>query len=265
MGCAVALDMSKRLGRTILELGGNNAMIVAPSADMEMALRAIVFSAVGTAGQRCTTLRRLIVHEDIYDTLIERLVRAYETLPIGDPLVDGTLVGPLIDQGAVGAMKNSLAQAEKEGGTIHGGQQVLADEFPNAAYVAPAIVEMPEQTSIMHHETFAPILYVVRYSTLDEAIDLQNDVPQGLSSCIFSSDVRETETFLSAVGSDCGIANVNIGPSGAEIGGAFGGEKDTGGGRESGSDAWKGYMRRQTNTINYSRELPLAQGIKFDI
>ena len=265
MGCAVALDMSKRLGRTILELGGNNAMIVAPSADLEMALRAIVFSAVGTAGQRCTTLRRLIVHEDIYDTLIERLVRAYETLPIGDPLVDGTLVGPLIDQGAVGAMKNSLAQAEKEGGTIHGGQQVLADEFPNAAYVAPAIVEMPEQTSIMHHETFAPILYVVRYSTLDEAIDLQNDVPQGLSSCIFSSDVRETETFLSAVGSDCGIANVNIGPSGAEIGGAFGGEKDTGGGRESGSDAWKGYMRRQTNTINYSRELPLAQGIKFDI
>ena len=265
MGCAVALDMSKRLGRTILELGGNNAMIVAPSADLEMALRAIVFSAVGTAGQRCTTLRRLIVHEDIYDTLIERLVRAYETLPIGDPLVDGTLVGPLIDQGAVGAMKNSLAQAEKEGGTIHGGQQVLADEFPNAAYVAPAIVEMPKQTSIMHHETFAPILYVVRYSTLDEAIDLQNDVPQGLSSCIFSSDVRETETFLSAVGSDCGIANVNIGPSGAEIGGAFGGEKDTGGGRESGSDAWKGYMRRQTNTINYSRELPLAQGIKFDI
>ena len=265
MGCAVALDMSKRLGRTILELGGNNAMIVAPSADLEMALRAIVFSAVGTAGQRCTTLRRLIVHEDIYDTLIERLVRAYETLPIGDPLVDGTLVGPLIDQGAVGAMKNSLAQAEKEGGTIHGGQQVLADEFPNAAYVAPAIVEMPEQTSIMHHETFAPILYVVRYSTLDAAIDLQNDVPQGLSSCIFSSDVRETETFLSAVGSDCGIANVNIGPSGAEIGGAFGGEKDTGGGRESGSDAWKGYMRRQTNTINYSRELPLAQGIKFDI
>ena len=265
MGCAVALDMSKRLGRTILELGGNNAMIVAPSADLEMALRAIVFSAVGTAGQRCTTLRRLIVHEDIYDTLIKRLVRAYETLPIGDPLVDGTLVGPLIDQGAVGAMKNSLAQAEKEGGTIHGGQQVLADEFPNAAYVAPAIVEMPEQTSIMHHETFAPILYVVRYSTLDAAIDLQNDVPQGLSSCIFSSDVRETETFLSAVGSDCGIANVNIGPSGAEIGGAFGGEKDTGGGRESGSDAWKGYMRRQTNTINYSRELPLAQGIKFDI
>nr|WP_073250720.1 aldehyde dehydrogenase family protein [Shimia gijangensis] len=265
MGQAVARDMSTRLGRTILELGGNNAMIVAPSADLEMALRAIVFSAVGTAGQRCTTLRRLIVHEDIYDALIPRLVKAYQGLPIGDPLVDGSLVGPLIDTEAMTAMARALEQAKTEGGTVHGGGQALGDDFPNAAYVHPSIVEMPTQSAIMHHETFAPILYVVKYKDLDEAIALQNDVPQGLSSCIFSTDVRETETFLSAAGSDCGIANVNIGPSGAEIGGAFGGEKETGGGRESGSDAWKAYMRRQTNTINYSRELPLAQGIKFDI
>jgi len=240
-------------------------MIVAPSADLEMALRAIVFSAVGTAGQRCTTLRRLIVHEDIYNTLMPKLVKAYESLPIGDPLVEGSLVGPLIDTHAMEAMAQALNQAKDEGGTVHGGGQALAEEFPNAAYVYPAIIEMPSQTSIMHHETFAPILYAVKYSELNEAIAMQNAVPQGLSSCIFSTDVRETELFLSASGSDCGIANVNIGPSGAEIGGAFGGEKDTGGGRESGSDAWKGYMRRQTNTINYSRELPLAQGIKFDI
>ncbi len=265
MGQAVARDMSNRLGRTILELGGNNAMIVAPSADLEMALRAIVFSAVGTAGQRCTSLRRLIVHEDIYDALIPRLVKAYQGLPIGDPLADGTLIGPLIDTGAMTAMDKSLEQAKTEGGTVHGGGQAEADRFPEAAYVHPAIVEMPSQSAIMYHETFAPILYVVKYRELDDAIDLQNAVPQGLSSCIFSTDLRETEYFLSAAGSDCGIANVNIGPSGAEIGGAFGGEKDTGGGRESGSDAWKGYMRRQTNTVNYSRELPLAQGIKFDI
>ena len=265
MGRAVARDMSDRLGRTILELGGNNAMIVAPSADLEMALRAIVFSAVGTAGQRCTTLRRLIVHEDVYDALIPRLVKAYKGLPIGDPLVDGSLVGPLIDQNAMNAMDQALEQAKAEQGIVHGGGHALADTFPKAAYVHPSIVEMPAQSAIMHHETFAPILYVVKYKTLDEAIALQNDVPQGLSSCIFSTDLRETETFLSAAGSDCGIANVNIGPSGAEIGGAFGGEKETGGGRESGSDAWKGYMRRQTNTVNYSRELPLAQGIKFDI
>ena len=265
MGRAVAGDMAQRLGRTILELGGNNAMIVAPSADLEMALRAIVFSAVGTAGQRCTTLRRLIVHEDVYDALIPRLVKAYQGLPIGDPLADGTLVGPLIDTDAMTAMDRALEQAKTEGGTVHGGGQALTDTHAEAAYVHPAIVEMPAQSAIMHHETFAPILYVVKYSDLDEAIDLQNAVPQGLSSCIFSTDVRETEYFLSAAGSDCGIANVNIGPSGAEIGGAFGGEKDTGGGRESGSDAWKGYMRRQTNTVNYSRELPLAQGIKFDI
>ncbi|WP_343563881.1 L-piperidine-6-carboxylate dehydrogenase [Kiloniella sp. b19] len=265
MGRAVAGDMSKRLGRTILELGGNNAMIVAPSADLEMALRAIVFSAVGTAGQRCTTLRRLIVHKDVYDKLIPRLVSVYEKLPIGDPLANGTLIGPLIDEAAADAMHSSLEQAQKEGGTVHGGGKAMADSYPDAAYVHPAIVEMPSQTDIMYHETFAPILYAIKYEDLDEAIALQNDVPQGLSSCIFSTDVRETEYFLSSVGSDCGIANVNIGPSGAEIGGAFGGEKETGGGRESGSDAWKGYMRRQTNTVNYSRELPLAQGIKFDI
>ncbi|MGB0158010.1 L-piperidine-6-carboxylate dehydrogenase [Thalassovita mediterranea] len=265
MGRAVAADMAKRLGRTILELGGNNAMIVAPSADLEMALRAIVFSAVGTAGQRCTTLRRLIVHEDVYDALVPRLVKAYAGLPIGDPLDQATLVGPLIDTGALQAMDNALEQARAEGGTVHGGGQALCDTHGAAAYATPAIVEMPEQSAIMHHETFAPILYVVKYRDLDEAIALQNAVPQGLSSCIFSTDVRETELFLSAAGSDCGIANVNIGPSGAEIGGAFGGEKETGGGRESGSDAWKGYMRRQTNTINYSRDLPLAQGIKFDI
>ncbi|WP_291730304.1 aldehyde dehydrogenase family protein [Leisingera sp. F5] len=265
MGKAVAADMSKRLGRTILELGGNNAMIVAPSADLEMALRAIVFSAVGTAGQRCTSLRRLIVHEDIYDSLIPRLIKAYAGLPIGDPLADSTLVGPLIDRNALDAMTSALQRAQSEGGTVHGGSQTLTDTYRDAAYVHPAIVEMPAQTTIMHTETFAPILYVVKYSDLDQAIEMQNEVPQGLSSCIFSTDVRECEYFLSAAGSDCGIANVNIGPSGAEIGGAFGGEKETGGGRESGSDAWKGYMRRQTNTVNYSRELPLAQGIKFDI
>lgn len=265
MGKAVAADMSARLGRSILELGGNNAMIVAPSADLEMALRAIVFSAVGTAGQRCTTLRRLIVHSDVYDALIPRLIKAYEGLPIGDPLADGTLVGPLIDQAALDAMNSALSQAQSEGGIIHGGGQALADSHGAAAYAHPAIVEMPKQSAIMHSETFAPILYVVKYDDLEQAIELQNEVPQGLSSCIFSTDVRECEYFLSAAGSDCGIANVNIGPSGAEIGGAFGGEKETGGGRESGSDAWKGYMRRQTNTVNYSRELPLAQGIKFDI
>ncbi|MFW8596126.1 aldehyde dehydrogenase family protein [Cribrihabitans neustonicus] len=265
MGKAVAAAMSERLGRTILELGGNNAMIVAPSADLEMALRAIVFSAVGTAGQRCTSLRRLIVHEDIYDQLIPRLAKAYEGLPIGDPLDEGTLVGPLINRAALDAMEGALERAKSEGGTVHGGTRVLGEEYPGAAYVQPAIVEMPTQTAIMHVETFAPILYVVKYRDLHQAIEIQNEVPQGLSSCIFSTDVRETEYFLSAAGSDCGIANVNIGPSGAEIGGAFGGEKETGGGRESGSDAWKGYMRRQTNTVNYSRELPLAQGIKFDI
>jgi L-aminoadipate-semialdehyde dehydrogenase len=265
MGQAVGVALAMRFGRCILELGGNNAMIVAPSADMEMALRAIVFSAVGTAGQRCTTLRRLIVHEDIYARLLPRLKLAYDRLPIGDPLADGVLVGPLIDAAAFEGMERALASVRADGGVIHGGARALTGKFPDAHYVTPAIAEMPAQTDIVRHETFAPVLYVMKYTNLDEAIALQNDVPQGLSSCIFSTDVRETEYFLSAVGSDCGIANVNIGPSGAEIGGAFGGEKETGGGRESGSDAWKGYMRRQTNTVNYSRELPLAQGIKFDI
>ncbi|MGR3292270.1 MAG: L-piperidine-6-carboxylate dehydrogenase [Paracoccaceae bacterium] len=265
MGHAVGSKMAERFGRCILELGGNNAMIVAPSADLEMALRAIIFSAVDKAGQRCTTLRRLIVHESIYDQLLPRLKAAYDGLPIGDPMANGILVGPLIDRDASEAMARALDQVKTDGGTVHGGGAALRDTFPNAAYVHPSIAEMPTQSAIMRHETFAPILYVLKYSDLDAAIALQNGVPQGLSSCIFSTDVRETEYFLSAVGSDCGIANVNIGPSGAEIGGAFGGEKETGGGRESGSDAWKGYMRRQTNTINYSRDLPLAQGINFDI
>ncbi len=265
MGIGVGAKLAARFGRCILELGGNNAMIAAPSADLEMALRAVVFSAVGTAGQRCTSLRRLIVHESIYDQLLPSLKAAYDGLPIGDPLADGILVGPLIDKAAADGMARALTQASADGGLIHGGGAMLAGEFPNAHYVAPAIVEMPGQTNIVTHETFAPILYVMKYSDLDQAIAIQNDVPQGLSSCIFSTDLRETEYFLSARGSDCGIANVNIGPSGAEIGGAFGGEKDTGGGRESGSDAWKGYMRRQTNTVNFSHDLPLAQGIKFEL
>ena len=265
MGQAVAAKLTERFGRCILELGGNNAMIVAPSADQEMALRAIVFSAVGTAGQRCTSLRRLIVHEDIYDQLVPRLRAAYDTLSIGSPLADGVLVGPLIDKAAFDGMERALEKAKADGGRIHGGGRALMETYPNAYYVNPAVVEMPGQTGIVTHETFAPILYVMKYRDLDEAIEIQNSVPQGLSSCIFSTDVRETEQFVSATGSDCGIANVNVGPSGAEIGGAFGGEKETGGGRESGTDAWRGYMRRQTNTINYSRDLPLAQGIKFDI
>ena len=265
MGRAVGAKVAERFGRCILELGGNNAMIVAPSAELDLTIRAAVFSAVGTAGQRCTTLRRLIVHEDVYEHLIPRLKAAYENLPIGDPLSDGVLVGPLIDRPASDGMERALEQAEAEGGAIHGGSRTLTDRYPNAYFVKPAIVEMPSQTEIVRQETFAPILYVMKYRELSEAIAMQNAVPQGLASCIFSTDVRETETFLSAVGSDCGIANVNIGPSGAEIGGAFGGEKETGGGRESGSDAWKGYMRRQTNTVNYSRELPLAQGIEFNI
>ncbi|WP_305988479.1 aldehyde dehydrogenase family protein [Roseibium sp. MMSF_3544] len=264
MGGIVGPKVSARWGRPILELGGNNAMIVAPSADLEMAVRAIVFSAVGTAGQRCTSLRRLIVHKSIKDELVAKLVKAYGSLPIGDPRSDGTLIGPLIDLRSLDAMQSALAKATAEGGSVHGGGQVT-DGVPGGAYVAPALVEMPGQTETVKTETFAPILYVMEYEDLEEAIDLQNDVPQGLSSCIFTLNMREAETFLSATGSDCGIANVNIGPSGAEIGGAFGGEKETGGGRESGSDAWKGYMRRQTSTVNYSAELPLAQGVKFDI
>ncbi|MCG6904184.1 MAG: aldehyde dehydrogenase family protein [Rhodobacter sp.] len=264
MGSIVGPKVAARWGRAILELGGNNAMIVAPSADLEMAVRGIVFSAVGTAGQRCTSLRRLIVHKSIKADLMERLKAAYASLPVGDPRADGTLIGPLIDQGALKAMQSALDRARAEGGTVHGGAPVT-DGVPAGAYVTPALVEMPGQTETVKTETFVPILYVMEYDTLDEAIHLQNDVPQGLSSCIFTLNLREAETFLSTTGSDCGIANVNIGPSGAEIGGAFGGEKETGGGRESGSDAWKGYMRRQTSTVNYSADLPLAQGVSFDI
>ena len=265
MGRAVGPRVAARFGRSILELGGNNAMIVAPSADLEMAVRAIVFSAVGTAGQRCTSLRRLIVHHSIRDELVARLVKAYAGLPIGHPLQAGTLVGPLVDEAAGQAMEQALTVARQSGGTVHGGRP-FEDGVPRGgAYVAPALVDMPGQTAVVSEETFAPILYVMGYDTIEEAIAIQNGVPQGLSSCIFTLNMREAELFLSAVGSDCGIANVNIGPSGAEIGGAFGGEKETGGGRESGSDAWKGYMRRQTNTLNYSAELPLAQGVKFDI
>ena len=263
MGQIVGPKVMARWGRPILELGGNNAMIVAPSADLDMAVRAIVFGAVGTAGQRCTSLRRLIVHHSVKEDLVARLRRAYSSLPVGDPRAAGTLVGPLIDGAALTAMQAALSAARDQGGTVHGGGEVTQG-VPKGAYVAPALVEMPAQSAIVRHETFAPILYVLTYDTLDEAIALQNGVPQGLSSCIFTRDLLEAETFLSAAGSDCGIANVNIGPSGAEIGGAFGGEKETGGGRESGSDAWKGYMRRQTATVNYSTRLPLAQGVKFD-
>ena len=263
MGAAVAPCVAARFGRSILELGGNNAMIVAPSADLDLAVRAILFSAVGTAGQRCTSLRRLIVHESIKDTLVERLKRAYGDVPIGAPDDAAQLMGPLINGGAFDAMQAALDRARADGGRVTGGERQLAERYPNAWYVTPAIVEMPAQTEIVETETFAPILYVMGYAGIDQAIAMHNAVPQGLSSCIFTNDVREAEQFLSATGSDCGIANVNIGPSGAEIGGAFGGEKETGGGRESGSDAWRGYMRRQTNTINYSRDLPLAQGINF--
>ena len=262
MGKAVATAVAGRLGRSLLELGGNNAMIVTPSADLEMAVRAIAFSAVGTAGQRCTSLRRLLVHEDVAPALLERLVKAYQTLPCGDPRAPGVLVGPLIDEDAGAAFDDALRQAEEEGGEV-----LVGGTRPHSpgVYVRPAIVRMPAQTEVVRHETFAPILYVMTWKTFDEAVAMQNAVPQGLSSCVFTDSVREAEAFLSAWGSDCGIANVNIGPSGAEIGGAFGGEKDTGGGRESGSDAWKSYMRRQTQTVNFSTDLPLAQGVRFDV
>ena len=265
MGRAVGARAAARFARTILELGGNNAMIVAPSADLKMVQTAALFSAVGTAGQRCTSLRRLIVHTSIYDQLLPRLKSAYASIRIGDPLDAATLVGPLIDEAAFNGMQSALRAATAEGAVVTGGARVLENENPDGFYVKPAIVEMPSQTSTVCHETFAPILYVLRYANFADAVALQNAVPQGLSSSIFTSDMREAEVFLSAMGSDCGIANVNIGTSGAEIGGAFGGEKETGGGRESGSDSWKAYMRRTTNTINYSTALPLAQGIKFDV
>ncbi|CRI54655.1 L-piperidine-6-carboxylate dehydrogenase [Pseudomonas sp. CCOS 191] len=263
MGREVGPRVAARFGRSILELGGNNAMILAPSADLDLAVRGILFSAVGTAGQRCTTLRRLIVHRSIKDDVVARVKAAYSKVRIGDPRKDN-LVGPLIDKQSFDAMQGALAKARDEGGQVFGGERQLAEQYPNAYYVSPAIAEMPAQSEVVRHETFAPILYVLAYDDFEEALRLNNEVPQGLSSCIFTTDLREAERFQSAAGSDCGIANVNIGTSGAEIGGAFGGEKETGGGRESGSDAWKGYMRRQTNTVNYSRELPLAQGIVFD-
>jgi aldehyde dehydrogenase (NAD+) len=264
MGRMVGERVARRFGKAILELGGNNASIVTPSADLDLTLRAVAFGAMGTAGQRCTTLRRLFVHDSIYDAFVPRLAAVYTKVAVGDPRDEGNLVGPLIDGDAFASMEEALDEARAAGARIHGGGRVEGNG-PHAFYARPALVEMAGQLELVRRETFAPILYVLRYSRLDEAIALQNDVPQGLSSSIFATDIREVEQFLSATGSDCGIANVNMGTSGAEIGGAFGGEKETGGGRESGSDSWKAYMRRQTSAINYGRSLPLAQGVTFDI
>ncbi len=255
MGRSVAPVVAARLGRCLLELGGNNGMIVAPSADLELAVRSIVFAAAGTAGQRCTTLRRLIVHESIADEVVARLKKVFDGLPVGNPLDEGTLVGPLVDERAFDAMQGALAQAKSSGGTVHGGGRVTAGVPAGGFYVQPALVEIAADAPILQQETFAPILYVMRYEQFEQAIEIHNGVPQGLASAIFTSDVREAELFCSPAGSDCGIVNVNIGTSG---------EKETGGGRESGSDAWRNYMRRTTNTVNYGTELPLAQGIKFD-
>ncbi|HTE55224.1 MAG TPA: aldehyde dehydrogenase family protein, partial [Kofleriaceae bacterium] len=263
MGRIVGPRVAARFGRALLELGGNNAAIVCPSADLDLTVRGVAFAAMGTAGQRCTTLRRLLVHEEIHAPLLDRLRRAYSSVRVGDPRESGTLVGPLIDDVAARAMAAALDQARAMGGTVHGGEPVAVG--PGGHYARPALVELPAQSGPMLRETFAPILYVVRHRDLDEAIAQHNAVSQGLSSSIFTRDLSESERFLSAAGSDCGIANVNLGPSGAEIGGAFGGEKETGGGRESGSDAWRSYMRRATNTINYGRALPLAQGVRFDV
>ena len=266
MGRIVGATVAERFGKSILELGGNNAIIVTPDADLEMTIIGAVFGAVGTAGQRCTSTRRLIIHESIYDTVKEKLAAAYKQLSIGNPLYENNHVGPLIDTDAVAMYNSALTRVVEEGGSIVVEGGVLVGQgYESGCYVKPAIAEAKNNFAIVQHETFAPILYLLKYSDLDEAIDMQNDVPQGLSSAIMTTNLREAERFLSHAGSDCGIANVNIGTSGAEIGGAFGGEKETGGGRESGSDAWKGYMRRQTNTINYSTELPLAQGIKFEL
>jgi aldehyde dehydrogenase (NAD+) len=265
MGRAVGVEVARRFGRSILELGGNNAGIVSQTANRDLALRGILFSAVGTAGQRCTSLRRLFVHESIYDETVARLKDLYAKVPVGNPLNDGVLMGPLIDVQAFARMQDALEQAKGEGGKVFGGERVSVTGNENGYYVRPALVEMPAQSEVVLKETFAPILYVMRYTDFDDAIAANNAAAHGLSSCAFTTDLREAERFLSASGSDCGIANINIGPSGAEIGGAFGGEKETGGGRESGSDAWKAYMRRATNTINYSSELPLAQGIDFNL
>jgi len=260
--------VGERLGNTIMELGGNNAVIVSQHADLDLVIPAIVFGAVGTTGQRCTSTRRVIIQESVYDEVRSRLVKAYGQVSrrIGNPLDEKVLVGPVVDKGAVVLFSSAIDQVKKEGGTIlFGGDLLEGGEYITGTYVVPALAEVKNDFHIVQHETFAPLLYLIKYSTIDEAIALNNDVPQGLSSAIFTLDLREAEQFLSGMGSDCGIANVNIGTSGAEIGGAFGGEKETGGGRESGSDAWKAYMRRQTNTINYSTELPLAQGIRFDL
>ncbi|MFH0899513.1 MAG: aldehyde dehydrogenase family protein [Pseudomonadota bacterium] len=264
LGYRIGRVVGERLGRTILELGGNNAIVVTQNADLNLATRAILFGAVGTAGQRCTSTRRIVAHESIYDQLLGRLTKSYEQVRIGNPLEEGTLMGPLVDRDAVKAMQTAIRRIVEEDGRIVMGGQVLDGSFyPGGCYVTPCIAEARNEMAIVQEETFAPILYFTKYRSLDEAIDLHNAVPQGLSSAIFTTNLLESETFLAHVGSDCGIANVNIGTSGAEIGGAFGGEKETGGGRESGSDAWKQYMRRQTNTINWSKDLPLAQGIKF--
>lgn len=266
MGRKVAVAVGQRLGKSLLELGGNNAMIVAPTADLDLAVRGIVFAAVGTAGQRCTSLRRLIVHESVVEDLVARLTKAYATLPIGDPTAEGVLVGPLVGEASFNKVQATLAAAQEQGGTVLcGGERVTEGVPADGYYVKPALIRMPQQTEIMLDETFAPLTYLVTYKTIDEALAIQNGVPQGLSSAIFTSDVREAGRFTGPAGSDCGIANVNIGTSGAEIGGAFGGEKETGGGRESGSDSWKQYMRRSTTTVNYGAELPLAQGVKFDL
>lgn len=266
MGKEVAKAVAGRLGRSLLELGGNNAIIVTENADLEMTLIGAIFGAVGTAGQRCTTTRRLIIHESKYEELKKKIVNAYKQLKIGDPLDTKNHVGPLIDKDAVAMYEAAIKAAEQEGGKIVVKGGVLSGKgYESGCYVKPCVIEAEHDFAVVHTETFAPILYLIKYSTLDEAIAIQNEVPQGLSSAIMTTNLREAELFLSAAGSDCGIANVNIGTSGAEIGGAFGGEKETGGGRESGSDAWKAYMRRQTNTINYSTSLPLAQGIKFDL
>jgi len=262
MGRIVGPKVAARFGRSLLELGGNNAAIVTPSADLDLTLRGVAFAAMGTAGQRCTTLRRLFLHDSIYEAFLPRLKAAYASVKVGNPLETGVLIGPLIDDAALAGMARALDQARAAGGTVHGGEAVTG---LGGAYARPALVEMPAQVGPVVHETFAPILYVMRYKDFAEVLEAHNDVPQGLSSSIFTTDLRDAERFLSAAGSDCGIANVNIGPSGAEIGGAFGGEKETGGGRESGSDAWKAYMRRATNTINYGSTLPLAQGVSFDI
>lgn len=264
MGKRVAEHVARRLGRTILELGGNNAIIITDSADLNLALRAVLFGAVGTAGQRCTTTRRLIIHQDIYKKFVDQLIKAYQQVSIGNPLEESTVMGPLVDQAAVETMQLALKQLKKEGGKIlYGGEVLTGKKYEGGFYVTPCIAEAENHYSIVQTETFAPILYVMKYKTKEEALRLHNNVPQGLSSAIFTQNLKDAEYFLGPEGSDCGIANVNIGTSGAEIGGAFGGEKETGGGRESGSDSWKAYMRRQTNTINWGDELPLAQGIKF--